>query len=83
MFPSRFGRGGCNHPAMSVDPAMMIPVQALVLRIGLGEAALSGLVFLPGDLIKVVVTTLIVGTLVRGYPRAFRRQWRAPAAAVA
>lgn len=56
--------------------AVGIPVQALVLRIGLGEAALSSLVFLPGDLLKVVATTLIVGTLVRGYPRAFRRQWR-------
>ncbi|MDR6198818.1 biotin transport system substrate-specific component [Microbacterium sp. SORGH_AS428] len=56
--------------------AVGVPVQALVLRIGLGEAALSSLVFLPGDLLKVVATTLIVGTLVRGYPRAFRRQWR-------
>lgn len=62
--------------------AFGIPVQALVLRIGLGEAALSSLVFLPGDLLKVIATTLIVGTLVRGYPRAFRRQWRSsPAAA--
>ncbi len=29
--------------------------------------------FLPGDLLKAAIATAIVMTLVRGYPRAFRR----------
>ena len=55
--------------------ALGIPVQSAVTHLPLGQTALSSLVFLPGDLIKAVITTLVVGTLVRTYPRAFRRQW--------
>lgn len=58
--------------------AVGIPVQSLVTRLPLGETALTSLVFVPGDLVKAVLATLIVTTLVRGYPRAFRRTW-APA----
>jgi biotin transport system substrate-specific component len=50
-----------------------IPVQSLVTRLPLAETALTSLVFLPGDLVKAAVATVIVMTLVRGYPRAFRR----------
>lgn len=52
-----------------------IPLQSLVMRIGPGEAALANLAFVPGDLVKAVVATVVVGALVRGYPRAFRRTW--------
>lgn len=61
--------------------AVGIPVQSAVTRLPLGETALTSLVFLPGDLVKVVITTAIVTTLVRAYPRAFRRTWRATDAA--
>lgn len=61
-----------------------IPVQSFVLRLAIEQAALANLAFVPGDIVKVVVATAIVGALVRGYPRAFRRTWarrRRPAAA--
>ncbi|HEY4267973.1 MAG TPA: biotin transporter BioY [Galbitalea sp.] len=57
-----------------------IPVQSLVTRLPLGEAALTSLVFVPGDIVKAVITTAIVMTLVRAYPRAFRRVWATKAA---
>ena len=63
--------------------AVGIPVQSAVTRLPLGETLLTSLVFLPGDAIKAVIATCIVMTLVRGYPRAFRRRagWtRSPAA---
>ena len=53
--------------------AVGIPVQSLVTRLPLAETAYTSLVFLPGDLIKAAIATAIVMTLVRGYPRAFRR----------
>ncbi|MCZ4068328.1 biotin transporter BioY [Microbacterium sp. H37-C3] len=52
-----------------------IPVQSLVLRLPLEQAALANLAFVPGDIVKVVVAMLVIGALVRGYPRAFRRTW--------
>lgn len=51
--------------------AFGIPVQALVLGIDLGPTALSALAFLPGDLIKAVVATVLTLALRRAYPRAF------------
>ncbi|WP_243073939.1 biotin transporter BioY [Microbacterium sp. SS28] len=57
--------------------AIGIPVQALVTRLPLAETALTSLVFIPGDLVKAVIATAIVMTLVRAYPRAFRRTWPA------
>ncbi|KQP73957.1 MULTISPECIES: biotin transporter BioY [unclassified Microbacterium] len=55
--------------------ALGIPVQSLVTRLPLAETALMSLVFVPGDLVKAVLATAIVVTLVRAYPRAFRRAW--------
>lgn len=55
--------------------AFGIPVQSAVLRLPIEQAALANLAFVPGDIVKVVVATLVVGALVRGYPRAFRRTW--------
>lgn len=56
--------------------AVGIPVQSLVTRLPLAETALTSLVFVPGDLVKAALATIIVTTLVRAYPRAFRRTWR-------
>ncbi|MFD2025042.1 biotin transporter BioY [Promicromonospora aerolata] len=56
--------------------AFGIPVQSLVTRLPLAETALTSLVFLPGDLVKAALATLTVSTLLRAYPRAFRRTWR-------
>lgn len=52
-----------------------IPVQSLVTRLPLAETALTSLVFVPGDVVKAVLATAITMTLVRAYPRAFRRTW--------
>lgn len=55
--------------------AVGIPVQSAVTRLPLGETALMSLVFVPGDIVKAVITIAIVMNLVRAYPRAFRRDW--------
>lgn len=55
--------------------AFGVPVQSLITRLSLGETALTSLVFLPGDLVKATLATLTVTTLLRAYPRAFRRTW--------
>lgn len=55
--------------------AFGVPVQSAVTHLPLGETVLASLVFLPGDVLKAVIATLVVGTLVRAYPRAFGRQW--------
>ncbi|MFP3466350.1 biotin transporter BioY [Leifsonia sp. SIMBA_070] len=57
--------------------AFGVPVQALVTRLPLDTTAALSLVFIPGDLVKAVLATAIVMTLVRAYPRAFRRTWGA------
>jgi biotin transport system substrate-specific component len=56
--------------------AFGIPVQSLVTRLPLAETALTSLVFVPGDVVKAVLATLVVLALVRAYPRAFRRTWQ-------
>ena len=55
--------------------AFGIPLQALITRLPLPETFLTSLVFLPGEIIKAVLATAITLTLVRAYPRAFRRTW--------
>ena len=62
--------------------AVGIPVQSMVTRLPLGETVLMSLAFVPGDLIKAVTATIIVMTLVRAYPRAFRRVWASKSAQV-
>lgn len=61
--------------------AVGVPVQSLVTRLPLRETALASLVFVPGDLLKAAIATVVVAALVRAYPRGFRRTWRAPASA--
>lgn len=48
-----------------------VPVQSLVTGLSLGEAALGSLIFLPGDLVKVTIATIVTQALWRAYPRAF------------
>lgn len=48
-----------------------IPVQAWFTQLTIGETILTSLVFLPGDLIKVVIATIVTMGLYRAYPRAF------------
>jgi biotin transport system substrate-specific component len=59
--------------------AFGLPVQSVVTRLSLAQTTLASLVFVPGDLVKAALATLTVGTLLRGYPRAFRRNWRSSA----
>lgn len=61
--------------------AFGIPVQALATGVPFGPTALSSLAFLPGDLIKVAVATLVVVALQRAYPRAFPARREATVAA--
>lgn len=48
-----------------------IPVQAWLTGVPLHLTALSSLAFLPGDLIKAVIATVLAVALYRAYPRAF------------
>lgn len=57
--------------------AFGLPVQSVVTRLSLEQTALTSLVFIPGDLVKAALATVTVTTLLRAYPRAFRRTWRA------
>ena len=58
--------------------AIGIPVQSLITRLSIEETVLTSLVFLPGDVVKTTLATLTVTTLLRAYPRAFRRTWLSP-----
>ncbi|QWT23860.1 biotin transporter BioY [Subtercola sp. PAMC28395] len=71
---------GCVVGGIGVVYAFGIPVQAFVLGLPLSSAALSALAFIPGDLIKVIVTTIITLSLWRAYPRAFEGRARKPVA---
>lgn len=51
-----------------------IPVQAWLTELSIGETIITSMVFLPGDLTKVVIATLVTMGLYRAYPRAFARE---------
>ncbi|MBD8013071.1 biotin transporter BioY [Microbacterium sp. Re1] len=59
-----------------------IPVQAAVTGVPLDLTALSTVAFLPGDLIKATLATVLAVALHRAYPRAFPAGVAAPARAV-
>ena len=63
---------GCVVGGIALVYALGIPVTALVLGLPLGPTALSSLAFVPGDLIKVIITTAVALALYKAYPRAFR-----------
>src|SRR5690625_464409 len=50
-----------------------IPVQAWMTDLSIGETIVTSMVFLPGDLLKVAIATLVTMGLYRAYPRAFER----------
>lgn len=50
-----------------------IPVQAWMTELSIGETIVTSMVFLPGDLLKVAIATLVTMGLYRAYPRAFER----------
>ncbi|HEV7847948.1 MAG TPA: biotin transporter BioY [Mycetocola sp.] len=54
--------------------AFGIPVQSFVTRLPLAETLLQSSIFVPGDLIKAVLATVITMTLARAYPRAFQNK---------
>lgn len=58
--------------------ALGIPVQSLVTRLPIHDTIVTSLVFIPGDLVKAALASSTVLTLLRAYPRAFRRTWQAP-----
>jgi biotin transport system substrate-specific component len=58
-----------------------IPVQSAVTGLPLGQTIFTSLVFLPGDLIKIVIATLITVALWRAYPPVFGTRARQRAAA--
>ena len=58
-----------------------IPIQSVVTGIPLAGTALASLVFLPGDLLKVALSTVLVMAVWRAYPRAFSFSTK-PASAV-
>ena len=53
--------------------AVGIPVQSLITGLPLAQTVLSSAVFLPGDVVKVIVATIVTQALWRAYPRAFER----------
>ncbi|MGB4137651.1 MAG: biotin transporter BioY [Microbacterium sp.] len=55
-----------------------IPLQSLIGGVPLGVSTLGALAFVPGDLLKAAVATVLVAALHRAYPRAFAD--RAPVA---
>lgn len=62
---------GCLVGGMLVIYAVGIPVQSWITGLPLGDSIVASLVFLPGDLVKAVVATVVVMTLYKAYPRAF------------
>ncbi|WP_240423955.1 biotin transporter BioY [Microbacterium halotolerans] len=63
--------------------AIGVPVQAFITQLPLAGAALASVAFLPGDLIKVVLATILALALFRAYPAAFPARVRATRAASA
>ncbi|NEM90952.1 biotin transporter BioY [Galbitalea soli] len=63
----------CVVGGILVIYAIGIPVVSAVTHLPLATAAISSLAFVPGDLLKVVIATLITQALWRAYPAAFRR----------
>lgn len=57
--------------------AIGFPVQALVMGAPLKGVIISGMIFVPGDIAKVVIATLIATALMRAYPAAFPESLRA------
>lgn len=68
---------GCVVGGIVVVYALGIPFQSLITGLPLAQTALSSAVFVPGDIVKVVVATIVTLALWRAYPRAFEQSVRA------
>lgn len=62
---------GCVVGGALVVYAVGIPLQSLYTGLSLGAAALSSAVFLPGDLIKTALATVLTLVLWKAYPPVF------------
>lgn len=67
---------GCVVGGIVVVYAIGIPCQSLITGLPLAQTALFSTAFLPGDIAKVVVATLVTMALWRAYPRAFEQTVR-------
>lgn len=79
--PARFGLGWIAMAnvvgGIAVVYAFGVPWTAWsATNLSLQAAWSASVVFLPGDLMKVAVTTIVAGGLLRGYPAAMPRQHR-------
>ena len=63
---------GCFVGGILVVYTFGIPLQSLITQLPLAQTVISSAIFLPGDVVKVVVTTLVTMALWRAYPQAFR-----------
>lgn len=64
---------GCLIGGLPVIYLFGIPVQAWLTELSIGETIITSLAFLPGDLLKVVIATLVTLGLYKAYPRAFEK----------
>ncbi len=64
---------GCVVGGIGVIYALGIPVQSFIMQLPLAQTAIASAVFVPGDILKVVVATIVTLALYRAYPRAFAR----------
>jgi len=62
---------GCVIGGIFVVYLFGIPVQAWFTQLTIGQTIVTSLVFLPGDILKVVVASLVTMGLYRAYPKAF------------
>ena len=51
--------------------ALGIPAMAFALHLSLVAAATISVAYIPGDLIKIILATVVVAGLWRAYPKAF------------
>lgn len=61
----------CLVGGIAVVYLIGVPVQSLVTGVPLGETALLSLAFVPGDIVKAVLATLITIAVAKAYPAAF------------
>ncbi|MFT8358134.1 biotin transporter BioY [Bifidobacterium aquikefiri] len=64
----------CLVGGMLIPYIFGIPVTALVIDQPIRTAAYSALVFIPGDIMKIVVATLVTSALWKAYPAAFAQK---------
>lgn len=68
---------GCFVGGIVIVYAVGIPFQSLITGLPLPQTALFSAAYLPGDILKVIVATIVTVALWRAYPRAFERTARA------